>query len=61
MILANPINIIAIIFLLSPLAFAFGIAYLGHLLGFIVGIIIGYLYVKREQRFSYVKYLGFAN
>ncbi|GAB6944505.1 rhomboid family intramembrane serine protease [Vulcanisaeta sp. JCM 14467] len=48
-ILSNPINILAIIFLLSPLAFAFGIAYLGHLLGFIVGIILGYLYVKRSR------------
>ncbi|MGC8607637.1 MAG: rhomboid family intramembrane serine protease [Vulcanisaeta sp.] len=54
-ILANPINIIAIIFLLSPLAFAFGIAYLGHLLGFIVGIIIGYLYIKRRN--TLVNYL----
>lgn len=47
-ILANPINIIAIIFLLSPLAFAFGIAYLGHLLGFVIGIILGYVYVRKH-------------
>ncbi|MFB6471097.1 MAG: rhomboid family intramembrane serine protease [Vulcanisaeta sp. AZ3] len=46
-ILSNPINILAIIFLLSPLAFAFGIAYLGHLLGFIIGLLLGYSYSKR--------------
>jgi len=46
-ILSNPINILAIIFLLSPLAFAFGIAYLGHLLGFIIGLIMGYAYSRK--------------
>jgi membrane associated rhomboid family serine protease len=51
-ILSNPWNIIAIIFLLTPFAASFGIAYLGHLLGFIVGIAYGYLWYRRVTRFG---------
>ena len=51
-ILSNPWNIIAIIFLLTPFAASFGIAYLGHLLGFIVGITYGYLWYRRVTRFG---------
>ncbi len=48
-IISNPINILIIAFLLSPLALEFGIAYLGHLLGFITGIIIGTAYMKQTN------------
>ncbi|MFP3305721.1 MAG: rhomboid family intramembrane serine protease [Thermocladium sp.] len=46
-ILSNPINIISIIFLLSPLAAGYGIAYLGHLLGFVVGLALGFYWSRR--------------
>ncbi len=48
-ILSNPINIISIIFLLSPpLAAGYGIAYLGHLLGgFAVGLALGFYWSRK--------------
>lgn len=49
-ILSNPWNIIAIIFLLTPFAASFGIAYLGHLFGFVVGIIYGILWSRQIAR-----------
>lgn len=51
-ILSNPWNVIAIIFLLTPFAASFGIAYLGHLLGFVVGIVYGYVWYRRVSRFG---------
>ncbi|WP_291767930.1 rhomboid family intramembrane serine protease [Caldivirga sp. UBA161] len=51
-ILSNPWNVIAIIFLLTPFAASFGIAYLGHLLGFVVGIVYGYVWYRRVVRYG---------
>ena len=51
-ILSNPWNVIAIIFLLTPFAASFGIAYLGHLLGFVVGIIYGYIWYRRIPKYG---------
>jgi membrane associated rhomboid family serine protease len=48
-ILSNPINMIMIVFLLTPLASAQGIAYIGHLMGFLVGLTLGFSATRRGQ------------
>ena len=59
-ILSNPWNIFAIIFLLTPIAAAFNIAYLGHLFGFIVGIIYGLIWYRRMRVRAMYRYRYFT-
>jgi len=48
-IISNPVNIIMIVFLLTPLAGIQGIAYLGHLLGFLTGLLLGAVISRRRD------------